>query len=266
MKLKLDDKGQVVVVDGKPVYTHDDGKDVPFDAPGAVSTISRLNGEAKTNREGLEAATAKLKAFEGIEDVAGALKAIETMKNIDDKKLVDAGKVEEVKRAAVAAAEEKAVAAAKTHAAELKVVTDNLATLTSVYNSEKISGMFKGSKFIIEKVKAPVDLIEARFSRNFKVEDGKLVGYDNTGNKIYSRAKPGEVADAEEAIEHLIEAYPNKDDILKGTGSSGSDNKDVKKDANGKDIAPGTPGFGGTRTERTAAIQKQFGAELAKVT
>ncbi|MFK5041828.1 hypothetical protein ACI3P4_13205, partial [Glaesserella parasuis] len=27
MKLKLDEKGNVVVVDGKPVYTHDDGKE-----------------------------------------------------------------------------------------------------------------------------------------------------------------------------------------------------------------------------------------------
>ena len=30
---EMDDAGHVVVSDGKPVYLHDDGKDVTFDAP-----------------------------------------------------------------------------------------------------------------------------------------------------------------------------------------------------------------------------------------
>ena len=60
MKLKLDDKGNVVLQDGKPVYVHDDGKEVAFDAPTTVATISRLNGEARTNRERAEAAEAKV--------------------------------------------------------------------------------------------------------------------------------------------------------------------------------------------------------------
>ena len=51
MKLKIDEEGHVVVVDGKPVYVSDDGKDIAFDAQGTVATISRLNAEAKTNRE-----------------------------------------------------------------------------------------------------------------------------------------------------------------------------------------------------------------------
>lgn len=40
MKLKLDENGTVVLADGKPVYVHDDGKDVPFDAAGAVRSVS----------------------------------------------------------------------------------------------------------------------------------------------------------------------------------------------------------------------------------
>jgi hypothetical protein len=42
MKLKLDDKGQVVVQDGKPVYVADDGKEIVFDYPATLQTISRL--------------------------------------------------------------------------------------------------------------------------------------------------------------------------------------------------------------------------------
>ena len=41
MKLKLDENGHVVVSDGKPVYVHEDGKEIPFDAPAAMQKIQR---------------------------------------------------------------------------------------------------------------------------------------------------------------------------------------------------------------------------------
>ena len=97
VKLKLDEQGNAVLQDGKPVYVHDDGKEVPFDAPGAMAKIASLNAEAKTHREAKEAAEAKLKAFDGIEDAEAAKKALATVKNLDDKKLVDAGEVEKLK-------------------------------------------------------------------------------------------------------------------------------------------------------------------------
>lgn len=69
MKLKLDENGHVVVVDGKPVYVHDDGKEIPFDAPQATQKIAQLNAEARDNRVAKEQAEAKLKTFEGIFNV-----------------------------------------------------------------------------------------------------------------------------------------------------------------------------------------------------
>ena len=71
MKLKLDENGHVVVQDGKPVYVHDDGKEVAFDALQTVATITRLNGEAKTHREAKEQFEAQAKAFEGLDPVVG---------------------------------------------------------------------------------------------------------------------------------------------------------------------------------------------------
>ena len=62
---------------GLPIYVHDDGKEVAHDAAQTVATISRLNGEAKTNRERYEKAESTLKAFEGIEDPDAAKKAID---------------------------------------------------------------------------------------------------------------------------------------------------------------------------------------------
>ncbi|NMZ77481.1 hypothetical protein HBO32_30760 [Pseudomonas nitroreducens] len=214
MKLKLDDQGHVVVQDGKPVYVHDDGKEVAFDAPGTVSTISRLNGEAKSHRERAEAAEQALKGFEGITDPAAALKALSTVKNLDDKRLVDAGEVEKVKAEAIKAIEDRYA----------PMVKEN-ETLKGQLNSHLIGGAFASSKFIAEKFAAEgpagVEIARALFGNSLKVEDGKVVGYDAQGNKLYSRARPGELASAEEAIELLVDSYPHKNSILKGSGANG---------------------------------------------
>ena len=97
MKLKLDANGNVVVSDGKPVFIADDGKEIAFDVVGTQATISRLNGEAKSHRERAEAAEKSLKSFEGIADPVAAIKALDTVSNLDAKKLIDAGEVEKVK-------------------------------------------------------------------------------------------------------------------------------------------------------------------------
>lgn len=210
MKLKTDDAGHVVVSDGKPVYLADDGKEVAFDYPSTLATISRLNGEAKSHRERAETAEGKLVSYKDITDPAEALKALGIVKNLDDKKLVDAGQVETVRAEAVKAIEEK-----------YAPVVQRAQKLESELYAEKIGGSFSRSKFITEKIAIPADLLQARFGQNFEVKDGKIVAKDMAGNPIYSRAKPGEVADFEEALELLVDAYPQKEHILKGTGNKG---------------------------------------------
>jgi hypothetical protein len=217
MKLKLftaaDGKQYAEIQDGKPVYTTDDGKEVAFDAPGTAATISRLNAEAKTHREGKEVAEAALKAFEGL-DAAAAKDAISKLKTIDDKKLIDAGEVEKVKAEAIKAIEEK-------YAPVLKERDD----LKTLLDNEMIGGSFARSKFAAEKLAIPADFVQSRFEKNFKREDGKVVGHDQAGNKIYSKARPGELADFDEALEILVDAYPQKASILKGNGHSGGGGK-----------------------------------------
>ena len=56
-----------VDANGLPIYVHNDGKEVGFDAAQAVGKISSLNAEAKTHREAKEAAEKSLKAFEGLD-------------------------------------------------------------------------------------------------------------------------------------------------------------------------------------------------------
>ena len=210
MKLKLDDAGHVVVVEGKPVYVTDDGKDIPFDVAGTKSTIDRLNGEAKANRLRAEGAEEKLKGFTGIDDPASALKALETMKNLDQKKLIDAGEVERVKSEISKVYDQRlADAAAKATKFEQQLI------------AEMIGGNFARSKMIAEKLSIPSDMAQAAFGNAFKIVDGKVVGHFN-GNPIFSPARPGEIADFDEALGYLVENYPSRDRIMKGSGQQGS--------------------------------------------
>lgn len=210
MKLKLDEQGHVVVQDGKPVYVHDDGKEIAFDAPATVAKISQLNGEARGHRERAEAAEKKLKEYDGL-DPAEARNALEQIKNIDRKKLVDAGEVEKVKSEI-----------AKGYETKLAELENKFKEAESQLYQEKIGGSFARSKFITDKMAIPADFVQARFGDQFKIEEGKIVAYDKSGSKIYSRAKPGELADFDEALEILVDAYPQKDSILKGSGASGA--------------------------------------------
>lgn len=215
MKLKtqtIDGKTYAEVNEqGLPLYIHDDGKEVAHDAAQTVATISRLNGEAKTNRERYEKAESTLKAFEGIEDPAAAKKALETLKNFDDKKLVDAGEVEKIKLEAIKAVEDKYA----------PIVQERDAFQSQLHN-ELIGGGFARSKYIQENIAVPVDMIQATFGKNFQIENGKVVAVGADGQKIYSRTRPGEIADFDEALETLVGGYQHKDSILKGSQAGGA--------------------------------------------
>lgn len=247
MKLKtteLNGKVYAEVQDGRPVFISDDGKEVAIDVPHTTATITRLNSEAKGHRERAEAAEGKLKAFEGIEDAEAARKAVELMKNVDEGKLLTAGKVQEIKDAAKKAAEDQVAAAIKGAAEKNAVTEKERDALRNDLYAEKIGGSFTRSKLIQDKAAIPADMMQARFGSSFKVEDGKIVAYDQANNKLYSRAKAGEIADFDEALEMLIDAYPYRDQILKGANHSGSGAR------------PGTGGNGSKRTISRAEFNK----------
>jgi hypothetical protein len=240
MKLKtvtIDGKVYAEVQEDRPVYLADDGKEIAFDAPGTIANIGKLNGEAKANRERAEKAERDLKGFEGIADPEAARKALETVQNIKDGDLISAGKAEEIKAGARKAAEEAVEAAKKTHAEQMAALTGERDTLQTQLYAEKVGGAFGRSKFIADKVAVPTPMLEKTYGGNFKVEDGKLIPYDGNGSKIFSRVRPTEIAEFDEAIEILIAADPYKDHILKGTGANGSQARENQGGGNGKTMS-----------------------------
>lgn len=205
---KLDADGKLELKDGNPIYVDASGRELTVKG----DTISQLNGEAKTHREAKEAAEGKLKAFEGL-DPTKAREAIEKLAQIDQGQLIAAGKVDEVRN---------------------QITSQFTTQLTERDNANKalqaqidgmhISSAFTGSEFIRDRVAVPRDMFEATFRNNFKMVDGKLTAYDKSGNPIYSKQNMGQLADAEEAIQQLVDQHPNKDIILKANSGNGTGN------------------------------------------
>jgi len=233
--VEIEGKTYAEIQDNKPVYV-DDGKEVAFDAPGTVATISRLNGEAQGHREAKEAAEKKLKVF-GDLDPEKAIKAVETVESLDAKRLIDAGEKDKAIEQAVAAVEEKYAGKIKSLDESLQSMTGERDEMVNTLNGEMIGGAFSRSKWISENLTIPADMVEARFGKQFKIEDKKVVAYDMNGNEIFSKERPGEKAGFDEAMSILVDGYAQKDHILKGNGNSGAGSTNTNGgDSNGSKV------------------------------
>ena len=254
MPYKYDADGNLVTTDvnGKklPVFVTDKGEETPFDADGNISTIARLNAEARDHRLAKEKAEAVLKGLPEslIKDPASALKALETVANLDAKKLVDAGEVQKIKDEVNKAWEGK-----------FGEVTKTVESLNQELFSEKVGGRFARSKFIADKCAIPVEFVQARFEHHFGIDNGQVYAVDANNQKIFSRSNPGALADFDEALEILITSNPNKDSILKGAGGNGGG----AGPAGGGGGGAQRGNLGGNRQERTQALAARF-PELAQ--
>lgn len=208
MKLKLDDQGRPVMQDGQPVYVYDDGKEVTINVAELHEKLHSLNGESAGRRKKIEELEAALSKFGGIEDPAAALKALETLKSIDAKKLVDAGEVERLKADILRGAEES-------WAPKYQAEKDRGDKYEKLLYQEMIGGSFARSPFVTEKMAIPPDIVQAAFGSHFKVEDGRVVVYGTTGERMMSRIKIGEPAGFDEGLEALVSKHPHRDTLLK---------------------------------------------------
>lgn len=227
MKLKIDAQGNAVLQDGNPVYIHDDGTEAPFDAKATHVALATAKREAAENRTKLKEASDKLAAFSGIEDPAKALKAIQFAESMEGKKVMDDEAIQKLIGAAVKPLQEK-LTAQEAAAADLH---------KELY-SERVSKQFATSPFINEKTVLPPDIAEATFGKHFKMENGKVVAVDASGNQIFSTARAGEPANFEEAITTLVNGYPLKDRILKASGHSGTGSHQSTGGKGGNDEKP----------------------------
>jgi len=235
LSLKLDENGQVVVVEGKPVYVSDEGKEIEIDATALYTKVSELSSEAKKHRTAkaaLKTELGKIKEllpYEELEDLhewkKQADKNAETVANFDQKDLVDAKKVDEIKRAQNEAHEEEKRKILESFSTKESEFQETLKEKDDCIYDLMVSGEFARSRFFSGPEPVTIllpDIAERYFGHHYKVEKnpkGKLrvTGYLND-EPIYSTKNPGELGDFDEAMEAIIENYSMKDKILSSTG------------------------------------------------
>lgn len=213
-KLKLDDAGKIVIKDDLPVFVKTDGTEIAFDAEKSFDTVGRVMGEAKTFREGKEAAELLVKEFAGLNPTE-VKRALQTVKDLTGKDVIDAGKLETVRLEAIKATEEK-----------YKPFVDENGQLKLQLQDVTLGNAFANSEFIKTKIAehVPRDMLQATFGRHFQMVDGKVVAKLN-GNDIFSPTNPGQPASFDEALEVIVGQYQGKANILKGTGAGGTGSK-----------------------------------------
>ena len=241
MELKIVE-GQVALQeteDGKnlPVYVNQDGKEIPFDAAASMEKIKALNAESASRRLKIEELEGKFKEFDCF-DLDKAKKALETVANLDDKKLIDAGDIEKLKEKYTTAFEQKEKAAQQRHLEELQKLNSSIEKSQDTIRRLVVTNHFSRSPYFTgEKPKTilPPDMASDYFGKYFEVKennDGEmsLVGKYNGETIISSDPKNfGSPAPFEEAIAHIIDNYPMRDRILRtsGGGSGGSGNSEM---------------------------------------
>lgn len=242
--LKLDDNGNVVLQDGKPVFVDKDGKDIPVDVPQMYQKILDLGKESKRHREAAEAAGAEKKTalalFEGIEDLkewkTKADEALEAVKNFNEKDWLKADKVDSMKRQMKEAHEDEKRQIAASFNQEKASLTAAIEKQKSQIHKLVISNKFaQHPLWSGEEPKTTLrpDMAEAYWGKHFRVEEDEKTGelveraYFSNGDLIYSRKRAGEPADFFEAMEEIFDQYPGKESFLRakggGSGASGGD-------------------------------------------
>lgn len=207
---KTGEDGQIELKDGNPVYLDSTGREMTVE----TTAISNLNAEAMKHRTEKEELAKQLKVFEGL-DPKEAREAIQKVADFSEKDLIEAGEVERVRKEISESFTEK-LTASDTRGAKLEQELNDL----------KISNVFRNSPFVRGDIAVPLDMFEATFKNNFKIEENKIVAVDKSGNRIMSNKLNGDYASPEEALQILVEQHPSKDSILKapearGTGNSG---------------------------------------------
>jgi hypothetical protein len=221
--VQCNDKGFPIVVDS------DSGEEIGLDAIHLYTKVPTLTNETKQLKDKLKKTEDSLSHFEGIEDLgkwkSDAEKAIATLKNIDDKKLIDAGEVDTIKRQAQEHLQEKLDILKGQYEEKIASLDKSLQDKTGTIYQLMVADRFNSSTFVQDKLAMTSKMARKYFGDNFRVEEEGgsvgVVGYWN-GEKIYSKERVGEPADFEEALEIMVSKDPDRDSLLAGKAAKGS--------------------------------------------
>lgn len=213
-KLTLEDGTEF---SGKLVLVGDDGTKTPFDPLGTHATFGTIRGERDEFKSKAETALSELSAFgKSPEERKAAAEKLRLAANLDAKKLVEAGKIDELVAERLRAAQEEWGGKEKALASE----KDELARTLDEILIEKA---FAGSK-VLDDYFPTWSLLAPVFQNRLAREGKQLVGYRDEAKKerIYSSSKPGELAQGDELLAALLKSHPDHDRWKKGANAQGA--------------------------------------------
>lgn len=210
---KMDGDKLALDGNGNPIYVNSEGAEQSVKG----DTIATLNSEAKNHRTAKEAAEAQLAKFKvdgKLIDPDAAVKAIQTVSNIDAKKLIDSGEVDKVRDQM-----------RQEFTTQLNEKDTRINELTGTNKTLLVDKAFDSSQFVRDRLAVPIDMFRDSFGKNVRVgDDGKIEYYGRDGNRLLSKKAAGEYATGDEAFELMIEQHPQKDTILKANQNGGTGN------------------------------------------
>ena len=228
-------KHNLVVVDqaGNPIWADEKGMETGIDAVRLREQVTAANTEAGGYRIKLKEAEGVMAKFEGL-DPDAARQALDTVKNFKDKDFVEAGKVEQIKAAAVAevnaAWETKYGRLDAEYGTKLADFEGRVGSQDKTIRNLMVRGAFESSQFIKDAVAENYfpEVLYTMFGNQFEVHPAEnggnpiVVAKNYNGEEIYSPANPRQLASPEEAIETLVRSHPMSAKILRGSQASGS--------------------------------------------
>lgn len=193
---KKDENGNLVVVNGNPVWVTDEGeKEVNYSE--TLSKLDSVTSESIGRRQEIKTLKEEIEQLKSVEKPDNSKLEEELQKQLAEKDGV-------------------------------------INQLKTEVNDIKLTDAFKSSKFIQDNIAVPAEMLRATFGNAFSIEDGKIVAKDQSGNVIYSRENYGQPATFEEAISTLVDQSSFKDQILKSSGNQGSGSNNGGGKATGK--------------------------------
>ncbi len=228
MPWKMDGE-TISMEDGNPVWVHSDGKAVGFNAESALKNLKDVTAESISRKEKIREFETKIAPFAGIENGAEYVKtaneALETVKNLDGKKLIDAGEVETLKASVAATYKEKITGMEAAFATKENDYKSAIETKDSNISNLLIKGAIGRADFIESRTVLTPSIAYDVFKGNFQIEEqdgqAKAVATRKDGTKIMSLKDPGSYAGINEALETLVNEHPDKDRLLKGVDGGG---------------------------------------------
>jgi hypothetical protein len=244
-KLLEDNAGLAMDENGNPVVIDDEkGKEFGLDAISLYTKIPGLQAEAKKYREERDTYKSKAEVLGDTDphellarihefgelDPKAAKEAMATVANLgqlDKEKNIE---IEKVKAGVAEGYLLKIRELDSQHAKRVQALEGDVSGKDAAIRHLLIRGAFDRSEFIKDQTVLPSEIAYNTFGKHFKIDadngELKVFALGNDGEKIFSMARPGEYASPEEAIELLINQYPQKDNILRtnngGSGAGGN--------------------------------------------